>query len=111
MAKTHKLKILPQFFKEARSGNKYFEIRKNDRDYQVDDYIVLNEYNGKNYTGKKIAGKITFITDFEQKDGYVVFGWMPVGLMESTLENEILKAIKADLYTKNKLVAKGGSHK
>lgn len=80
MAKTHELKILPQFFKEARSGNKYFEIRKNDRDYQTGDVIILREHDGLNYSCEKIAGKITFITDFEQKDGYVVFGWMPVPL-------------------------------
>ncbi|MHC5278921.1 DUF3850 domain-containing protein [Listeria kieliensis] len=111
MNKTHELKILPLYFKEARSGNKYFEIRKNDRDYHIGDYVILNEFDGENYTGRKILGKITFITDFEQQDGYIVFGWQRAGLMESNLENEISKAIKADLYTKTRLTAKGGSHK
>ncbi|MHC5253170.1 DUF3850 domain-containing protein [Listeria kieliensis] len=80
MTKTHELKILPRFFKEAQDGRKYFEIRKNDRDYQVDDYVILNEFDEENYTGSKIAGRITFITDFQQQEGYIVFGWMPIPL-------------------------------
>lgn len=82
MGETHKLKILPQYFNEAKNGRKYFEIRKNDRDYQVDDYVILNEFDEEKYTGRKILGKITFITDFEQKNGYVVFGWRSVRLLQ-----------------------------
>ncbi|MHC5281140.1 ASCH/PUA domain-containing protein [Listeria kieliensis] len=82
MTNTHELKILPQFFKEAKNGRKYFEIRKNDRDYHIGDYVILNEFDGGNYTGRKITGKITFITDFEQKNGYVVFGWRSVRLLQ-----------------------------
>lgn len=82
MTKTHKLKILPQFFKEAKNGRKYFEIRKNDRDYQVGDFIVLKEHDGLIYSGRQLTGRITFITDFQQQEGYIVFGWMPVRLLQ-----------------------------
>lgn len=70
----HQLKILPQYFQSVAIGDKSFEIRKNDRNYKVGDNIVLSEYEEGQYTGRNILAKITYITDYEQKDGYVVFG-------------------------------------
>lgn len=37
--KLHELKIKEEYFKDIRSGKKTFELRKNDRDYQVGDLI------------------------------------------------------------------------
>jgi len=51
MSVTHELKILPQYFRELYRGNKTFELRKDDRDYQVGDYLVLREYDGENTQG------------------------------------------------------------
>ncbi|MHC5319515.1 DUF3850 domain-containing protein [Listeria kieliensis] len=82
MTKTHELKLLPLYFKEAKNGRKYFEIRKNDRDFQTGDVIILREHDGLTYSGDKLTGIITFITDFEQKNGYVVFGWRSVRLLQ-----------------------------
>lgn len=70
----HQLKILPQYFHAVTVGDKSFEIRKNDRNYKVGDNIVLSEYEEGQYTGRNILAKITYITDYEQKDDYVVFG-------------------------------------
>lgn len=70
----HQLKILPQYFQAVTVGDKSFEIRKNDRNYKVGDNIVLSEYEEGQYTGRNILAKITYITDYEQKDDYVVFG-------------------------------------
>lgn len=75
IAQTHKLKILPEFFKAAARGVKHFEIRKNDRDYKVGDQIELKEHDGEMFTGNVIKGEITYITDFEQQEGYIVFGF------------------------------------
>ena len=53
---------------------KNFEIRLNDRDYHVGDLVVLKEFDGGQYTGRELEPKvITYITSFEQKEGYVVF--------------------------------------
>lgn len=75
----HELKILPKYFKAQKDGIKNFEIRKNDRDYKVGDDLVLLEYNpeSKKKTGKLMVVKITYITDYKQKDGYVVLGTKP----------------------------------
>lgn len=37
----HELKIYPKYFQETIEGNKPFEIRKNDRHFQVGD-VLLN---------------------------------------------------------------------
>ncbi len=61
MSDTHELKILPQYFQAVWDGNKNFELRKNDRDYKVGDYLVLREYSGAGYTGSFLKVVITYI--------------------------------------------------
>lgn len=73
----HQLKILPQYFEAVLSGNKTFEIRKNDRNFQVGDQIELNEYTAENgYTGKSTKCDISYVmTDTEfVKEGFAVLG-------------------------------------
>lgn len=72
----HELKILPEYFRPQLEGKKNFEIRKNDRDYQVGDTLVLKEYDPKTdkFTGINMLAEVTYITDYMQKDGYVVLG-------------------------------------
>ena len=73
---THNLKIKMEYFEAVLSGLKAFEIRYNDRNFKVFDYVYLNEVDDNfDFTGRSIKVKITYITDFEQKDGYVVFGF------------------------------------
>ena len=70
----HDLKIQSQYFKNVVNGTKKFEIRKNDRGFKVGDEVRLYEIDEQSeYTGGVIAKKITFITDYEQKNGFVVF--------------------------------------
>ncbi|EAE5185442.1 DUF3850 domain-containing protein [Listeria monocytogenes] len=72
--KTHELKILSKYFWDILEGKKTFEIRKNDRDYQVGDYLILKELKDEKHTGRKLPVVVTYITDYEQKEGYVVMG-------------------------------------
>lgn len=67
---THDLKIEEQYYLDIIHNDKRFEIRRNDRDYQVGDTFQLN-------CGDKpaIKGEITYITDYNQKEGWVVFGF------------------------------------
>ncbi|MCR1898464.1 DUF3850 domain-containing protein [Irregularibacter muris] len=39
--------------------------------------MYLNEWNPEkySYTGRSVKGKIIYITDYKQKDNYVVFGF------------------------------------
>lgn len=70
----HKLKILPEFFGPVCTGEKSFEIRNNDRDFEVGDTLILQEYwkEGQQYTGRVVERKIRYITDYEQKENFVV---------------------------------------
>jgi uncharacterized protein YqfB (UPF0267 family) len=74
---TNELKIYKEYFEAVLNGSKTFEIRKNDRNYRVGDRIVLNELQDdkKTYTGRHFKGVITYVTDYAQKDGYVVFSF------------------------------------
>lgn len=73
----HNLKINKEFFTPVLEQIKTFEIRKNDRDFHVGDKVVLNEWDDekKHYTGRKTNIEIIYITDYEQKDNYVVFSF------------------------------------
>lgn len=80
----HKLKILPTYFEAVSIGDKTFEIRDNrDRGFQKGDTVTLKEFDpsvgltGK-LTGAEIDKRITYVTNYEQKDGYVVFGMADV---------------------------------
>ncbi|ARV05110.1 DUF3850 domain-containing protein [Enterococcus faecalis] len=72
--KTHELKILPEYFTAVASGIKRFEIRKNDRGYNVGDILRLNEYENGKYTRNVHVVEITYITDYAQQDNFVVLG-------------------------------------
>jgi hypothetical protein len=80
----HDLKCWPAYFQATWVGAKDFEIRKNDRNFKVHDEIVLSEYDPKedDYTDRQVEGVITYITDFKQRTGYVVFNYRPTGRTE-----------------------------
>lgn len=74
--KIHDLKIEKKFFNDVITEKKKFEVRKNDRDYQVNDILTLNEYDKDKqiYTGRQVSAKILYILDDDTflKEGYVV---------------------------------------
>ena len=73
----HKLKILPEYFKAVKEGRKKFEVRFNDRDYQVDDILILEELDpfGETTTGNVIFVKVIYILkDFGLQAGYCILG-------------------------------------
>ncbi|HFC9341459.1 TPA: DUF3850 domain-containing protein, partial [Enterococcus hirae] len=41
---------------------------------KVGDRLYLREWNGENFTGDSYKAEITYITDYMQKNGYVVLG-------------------------------------
>ena len=73
---THSLKTLPEYYQAVRSGKKTFEIRENDRGFAVGDSLMLREWDPSRaaYTGRRLTVTVTYLTDFEQKPGFVVLG-------------------------------------
>ena len=91
----HKKKILPAHFQAVREGLKTFEIRDNsDCGYQKGDTVTLQEFDPEmatmqflspivrgqppmvgRYTGASIDVEITYVSNYMQKENYVVFGF------------------------------------
>lgn len=60
---THELKSWPEFFQCVFDGTKTFELRKNDRDFQVGDTLHLREWepNTARYTGRECHLTVTYL--------------------------------------------------
>ncbi|QII47804.1 DUF3850 domain-containing protein [Bacillus paralicheniformis] len=71
---THKLKILPEYFEAVCSGKKSFEIRENDRGFQVGDKLMICEYIPEinEFTGRVVERRVMYMTDYAQKENYIV---------------------------------------
>lgn len=93
--KVHEIKLNTEFFDDVLSGVKTFEIRKNDRGYQIGDLLAMSMHNGKSYLEKwkgfygnpqnalhetnlheadTIFARVVYISDYEQKEGYIILG-------------------------------------
>lgn len=90
--KVHELKLDTKYFNDVKNGYKTFEIRKNDREYQVGDLLSLSRFSNGKYSRYTFDGiysdadihkadtilmQVTYITDYEQKKGYVVMAIRP----------------------------------
>lgn len=83
---THDLKTWKEYFEEIWEGRKTFEVRKNDRNFQVGDTLNLVEMDLGGYgmtdhdlsrfpTGRTIQAEVTYILKgglFGIEEGYVV---------------------------------------
>ena len=78
----HRIKCIQPFFRDVKRYDKMFEIRKNDRNYQVGDTVILREYipETDKYTGNEITIEITYLIQRTVclKEGYCAFGFMRV---------------------------------
>lgn len=75
----HQLKTWPVFFERIYTGEKPFEIRKNDRDFQSGDTLRLSEFDNETsqYTGRVILRTITYVMQggaFGLEAGFVCLG-------------------------------------
>lgn len=73
---THELKCQQPYFAALRSGKKTFEIRWNDRGFKEGDMLRLREYDALSdyYSGEECLREITYVTNWAQRDGFVVLG-------------------------------------
>lgn len=76
----HILKILPKYYEEVASLNKKFELRKDDRDYNVGDFLILKEFDDGKFTGREFGCvQISYILrdcpQYGLAEGYCIIGW------------------------------------
>ena len=72
----HELKTWCEYFEEIFLGRKNFEVRKNDRNFQKGDILILKEWDNekKAYTGREMARGVSYVLtggQFRIEDGYV----------------------------------------
>lgn len=79
--KIHKLKVLLKYYPDIENELKPFELRKNDRYFQANDYLLLIPYDKEKQEEmsdcRKIA-KITYVLkdakEFGLMEGYAILG-------------------------------------
>lgn len=84
----HSLKCISPFFEAIRDGHKTFEVRWDDRGYQVGDILILNRYESNtphmlNTMIKPIVCEVTYVLSGEEwgiKKGFKVLGFKKVAL-------------------------------
>lgn len=75
----HELKTWPPYWQAVASGQKPFEVREDDRDFDLGDRLLLREWDPqiKSYTGRKVICEITYKLDggaFGIEEGFCVLG-------------------------------------
>ena len=77
---THALKTWPEYFEHLLYGLKTFELRKDDRGFQIGDKLLLQEYDphGQEYSGREIEKTIIHLLRHRPKAGCAAeFGLSP----------------------------------
>ena len=77
----HELKTLPEYFEAAQKREKNFEVRKDDRPFEVGDFLALNEWSEDlGYTGRCMLFEITYILRNPDycKDGFATLSISPL---------------------------------
>lgn len=92
---THELKTWPEYFKAVKAGAKTFEVRHNDRNFNVNDELILWDYcpKKKEYSGDSLRMKITYVLtggQFGIDEGTVILGIQRVDTAHSNIEQEII---------------------
>ncbi len=75
----HDLKSWPAFFEHVRAGTKTFELRRDDRGFDVGDKLLIREWDPvlEKYTGRKEERFVSYITEFPDalRDGFICMGF------------------------------------
>lgn len=80
IGKHHELKTWSQFYQDIIDGKKTFEVRKNDQNFQIGEYLMLIEVDSNNDlepTGRKMSFEIIYMLEGEiwgLQPGYTILG-------------------------------------
>ena len=91
----HEVKLGIEFFEEALSNRKTFELRKNDREYRVGDLLEMKEYSNGAETGRTLTKYISYILEDYTglMEGYCILATVPVNENDAPLKYADLEGI------------------
>ena len=92
--KTHELKLDIKYFDDVKSGKKNFEIRKNDRDFQVGDILELKAYVKGLKSFAKWGEIIDTFNNFRMSNNYMTCSEEDA----DTIKAKTLNVVSADEY-------------
>lgn len=75
----HEVKLLPEYYEAVLSGDKRFELRKDDRGYRVGDTLRLREWLNEGYTLRVLDKQIVYVLRDNQCEGLRP-GWCILGI-------------------------------
>lgn len=83
----HQVKCEHQFFEDVVRGNKPFEVRKNDRNYQVGDYLAMNELteDKTGYTRRSALFVIDYVLRYEDMPLALGYDYAVLGIRPCTI--------------------------
>jgi hypothetical protein len=84
----HELKIWPRYFSDVADGKKLFELRCNDRNFQLGDILMLREWDkDAGYSGRIITANVSYLLpSSECPDGGLDAGYVILGLTDIDLD-------------------------
>lgn len=92
---THELKILPTYFAEVEKGTKKFELRKNDRNYNVGDMLILKEWWRGKFTGRQIICKVDYMLPLNPFLGELInTDFVILSISKAAADNDTWQRIK-----------------
>ena len=82
----HDLKVWPVFFAALASGDKTFELRRDDRGFAVGDRLRLREWSpsAECYTGREVSRVVTYKLSGPSVVGGIADGYCVLGLRDPT---------------------------
>lgn len=96
--RVHELKIRKEYFDAKLDGRKSWEIRKDDRGFEVGDYLCLREIVSMfdsepamhEYTGRVLITEVLYVhRGIGLLDGYVVISERPEDFLENDYPEEV----------------------
>ena len=109
---THKLKIQDRFYEAIKTGVKTFEVRKDDRGFEVCNRIEFTDLDGKPREGEwEITYKLTH-EDFPEgiPEGYCILGIYPIHRISDKRLCEIFNGSKIADAEKAKIIGLAVEH-
>jgi hypothetical protein len=73
--KYHELKCWPAYFSAVLEGKKRFELRLDDRRFDVGDFITLKEWHLGEYTGRTCQAKILYVLNLKKYADIKGWAW------------------------------------